>query len=250
MTTTNIQSLQKTQSNVEAHHPDNLKGKNMTNDLMQNVTNTILEQLENGVAPWVKPWTGNGGVGAGVNVPTNFKSGAAYRGINTLILWIAGHTSGFNSGLWLTFKQAKELGGQVKKGSKGTQIAYYSTFELKDKNDITEDAKTKKVPFLKSYTVFALEQIEGLEIPAATAIEPIETRYANADEILAQAKIVFGGDRACFVPSIDQINLPVQSAFKTPADFYATSMHELTHWSGHKDRLNRDFTGRFGSTAY
>jgi antirestriction protein ArdC len=247
MNTSNNQSENKNKTSAlcgtgEAHQPDVKK------DLMQEVTNSIIEALETGAAPWVKPWQGDAGVANGSNVPKNLSTGASYRGVNTLILWIAAFSKGYTSGYWLTFKQAKALGGQIKKGEKATSIAYYSTFELKDKNN--EQGEAKKVPFLKSYAVFAAEQCEGLTLPAATVFEPIETRFANADEVLAQAEIVFGGDRACFVPSIDKINMPVQAAFKSAENFYATALHELTHWTGHASRLSRDFSGRYGSQAY
>lgn len=219
-------------------------------DLFQEVTDSIIAQLEQGAAPWVKPWNGDGGHPGASNVPRNHLTGKAYRGINTLVLWVSAAARGYTSGRWITYKQAQSIGAQVRKGEHGTRIAVYKPWELRDVNDAGEETR-KTVPVLRAYTVFAVEQCDGIELPAPIATpEPIESRHAQADAVLAQAVIMHGGDRAFYSPAADQITLPVQCAFESPAAYYATALHELTHWTGHKSRTARDFSGRFGTEAY
>lgn len=219
-------------------------------DLFQEITDKIVAQLEQGVAPWVKPWQGNGGHTCAANLPRNHLTGKAYRGINTLVLWGSAAANGYTSGRWLTYKQAQSIGAHVRKGEHGTRIAVYKPWELREVNDEGEETK-KTVPVLRAYTVFSIEQCDGIELPAPTeAPAPVESRYAAADAVLAQAIIKHGGDRACYVPAIDQINMPVMGAFESPEAYYATALHELTHWTGHPTRCARDFGRRFGDEAY
>ncbi|MCX7179593.1 MAG: zincin-like metallopeptidase domain-containing protein, partial [Proteobacteria bacterium] len=174
----------------------------------------------------------------------------AYRGINTIILWVSAAARGYTSGRWITYKQAQSIGAQVRKGEKGTHIAVYKPWELRETNSSGQE-ETRLVPVLRTYTVFAVEQCDGIELPAAPeTIEPIATRHAAADAIMAQAKVNHGGDRAFYSPSIDQITLPVQAAFVDSCSYYATALHELTHWTGHKSRCARDFQNRFGTQGY
>lgn len=223
----------------------------MKNDLMQEVTDLIISQLEQGVAPWVKPWSGDAGFSIGANIPTNHLTGKAYRGINTLILWISAHVHGFNSGHWITYKQAKQIGAQVRKGEKGSHIAVYKPWELRDTNN--PDADARIVPVLRSYTVFAIEQCDGIVLPDASNAEtssPVTSRHEAAEALLAQAVVKHGGERAFYSPAIDQITLPALAAFDSDESYYATALHELTHFSGHKSRCNRDFSHRHGDEAY
>lgn len=222
----------------------------MKTDIYSSITDKIVAQLEAGCAPWVKPWAGDAGVSAGANVPTNHLTGKAYRGVNTLILWMAAFSEGYTSGRWITYKQAQQIGAQVRKGEHGTQIAVYKPWELREVNGAGEEVK-KTVPVMRAYTVFAIEQCDGIAIDAAPAApEPVSVRYVAADAILAQASIAHGGDRAFYAPSIDKITLPVQAAFESPEAYYATALHELTHWTGHKSRCARDFNNKYGTQAY
>ena len=209
--------------------------------IYQQVTDKIIAELESGNLPsWVKDWSGDAGTDC--NVITK----KTYNGINTIILGM----SGFKSQYWGTYKQWLSLGAQVTKGSKGTHIIYYSPVERGSK--ITEAGEVKEYSYiLKSYTVFNAEQVTGWEAPAAPMPKPFNNIFAA--EVLALksgAVIQHGGDKAYYSPSQDFIAMPHKSQFNSEAGYYATLMHELTHWSGHKSRLNRDLSGRFGNEAY
>lgn len=213
----------------------------MATDLYQLVTDKIIAQLEAGVIPWVKPWT-EGGSGA----PMNATTGKKYRGINQLLLVppAAGNS-------WLTFNQARDCGANVRKGEKAQQIVFFKPWEMKDKND--PDAAGKMIPLLKGYFVFHTSQVDNLPAkfePVPIAPMPEFERIAAADKILSQAVILHGGDKAFYSPGHDKITLPRAEQFRAIGDYYATALHELTHWTGHEKRCARDFSGRFGSTAY
>jgi antirestriction protein ArdC len=209
--------------------------------IYQQVTDKIIAELESGNLPsWVKDWSGD--AGSDCNVITK----KTYNGINTIILGM----SGFKSQYWGTYKQWLSLGAQVTKGSKGTHIIYYSPVERGSK--VTEAGEVKEYSYiLKSYTVFNAEQVTGWEAPAAPMPKPFNNVFAA--EVLALksgAVIQHGGDKAYYSPSQDFIAMPHKSQFNTEAGYYATLMHELAHWSGHKSRLNRDLSGRFGNESY
>jgi antirestriction protein ArdC len=209
--------------------------------IYQQVTDKIIAELESGNLPsWVKDWSGDAGTDC--NVITK----KTYNGINTIILGM----SGFKSQYWGTYKQWLSLGAQVTKGSKGTHIIYYSPVERGSK--VTEAGEVKEYSYiLKSYTVFNAEQVTGWEAPAAPVPKPFNNVFAA--EVLALksgAVIQHGGDKAYYSPSQDFIAMPHKSQFNTEAGYYATLMHELAHWSGHKSRLNRDLSGRFGNESY
>jgi len=207
-------------------------------NIAQTITDSIIKQLESGVAPWVKPWNSNG-----IDAPFNPVAKRYYNGINFIQLsMMPGSTHN-----WVTYKQAQSVGAQVRKGSKGVQVIYFSPLEVTDK--VTGDSK--KIPMLKTYTVFNADQVDGLELPAPAERNMNETIQSCEAFIKAQrALIKFGGNRAFYVPSADYIQLPGLDQFKSSADYYATTLHELSHWTGHESRLNRDFSGRFGNEAY
>jgi antirestriction protein ArdC len=207
-------------------------------NIAQTITDSIIKQLESGVAPWVKPWNSNG-----IDAPYNPVAKRYYNGINFIQLsMMPGST--YN---WVTYKQAQSVGAQVRKGSKGVQVIYFSPLEVKDK--VSDEIK--KIPMLKTYTVFNADQVDGLELPAPAERNMNETIQSCEAFIKAQrALIKFGGNRAFYVPSADYIQLPGLDQFKSSADYYATTLHELSHWTGHESRLNRDFSGRFGNEAY
>lgn len=213
-------------------------------DIYQQVTDKILAQLESGVVPWVKPWQDaqpNGGR------PYNAISGKPYRGINTALLF----APQFSSNAWMTFKQAKEIGANVRKGEKGSMIVFFKPWTVADKND--PEGKERTIPILRSFHVFNIEQIENLPAkfqPAKVDPKPEFERLQHAEMLLAQAIITHGGDRAFYRPSTDSITLPQPGQFNSQADYYAAALHELTHWTGHPSRCNREFGKRFGDTAY
>lgn len=212
-----------------------------TNDIYQTITDKIIAALETGTAPWVKPW-------ASLGVPRNAITGRKYSGINTVLLAMAE----FSSNQWLTFQQAKAAGGNVRKGEKGTTVVFFKPLAIKEKTDQQTDVE-KVIPLLRSFTVFNTQQIDGLPekftVTTPSQISEFEDNIA-AESYLAQANIMHGSNRACFIPSLDEIHMPNKTDFKSVADYYAVALHELTHWTGHKSRLSRDFSGRFGDAAY
>jgi antirestriction protein ArdC len=225
------------------HH---INSSNDKLDLYQTITDKIIAAIEAGVQRDGKPlWGGAGSSG----MPYNQTSGKTYSGVNVLILWLAAMDNGFSSSAWLTYKQATALGGNIKKGSKGQQVVYYSTMERVSTDHATGEINPTKVGFLKSYTVFNLEQCEGIEAAIVT-----RTFLGNAAaEALLQASgavILEQGGKAYYRPSTDEIYMPERSRFITDEAFYAVALHELTHWTGHQSRLARDFSGRFGTEAY
>lgn len=213
-------------------------------DMYQTVTDNIIRALEAGVKPWVCPWTGNG---ADSGLPANFSTGTAYSGINIMLLWSSAAEQGYTDPRWLTYKQAAEQGGQVRKGEHGTTIIYYKMLEKEN-----EAGETEHIPMLKTFTVFNVQQIDNLAaeyaaLPAAS-FDPIEK--AEALTARSGAKITEKGIQAFYRPSTDEIYLPERFRFNNAADFYATQLHELIHWTGAKSRLNREKGGKYGSDKY
>lgn len=212
----------------------------------------ILNELESGAVPWVKPWSAT----PGHNIPRNAATGNAYSGGNVILLWIAQASAGFASPCWLTFKQALDLGGNVRKGEKSiATIVKVLNLQAKPK-DGQEEGDTFTT--IKPYAVFNVAQCEGLP-ERITNPEPVKPRHdderdATIDEFIAATGADFradvGGDRAYFSPSQDFIAMPAFAAFKSAANYYATAFHELGHWTGHKSRLDREFGKRFGDRAY
>ena len=198
--------------------------------LQEKVTNKIIKELEAGdTAPWLKMWAGDG-------VAKNIKSGATYQGFNQLILGIAG----FDSAYWLTFKQCEALGGKVKKGSKGTQIAYASSYNKTTENSDGTTSE-RSLAFMRVYTVFNVEQCDGIEAPKE-GLERVKGAGKNAliDAFVENtgAKVQMS-NKACYIPSIDVIKMPPKSHWNDTDSYYSTLAHELTHWTGEKDRLDR-----------
>ena len=214
----------------------------MTPDVYNEVTDQIVEAIEAGCPPWTRPWQAGGGL------PYNLKSQQAYRGINVLLLWSVG--AAFTSQAWLTFKQAKERGGNVRKGEKGTRIVFFKMLERTDRDD---DSRTVRIPLARYYTVFNAEQCDGIDAEPETETEstPIE-RHAAVDAFAAsqRADIRFGGDIACYVPSQDCIRMPEPERFQSSDGYYGTLLHELTHWTAPSGRCDRDLSGRFGDDRY
>lgn len=165
-----------------------------------------------------------------------------------MLLWIIASEQGFNDSRWMTYKQAKEEGGQVRKGEHGTTAIFYTTLEKEN-----DDGETDYIPILKTFTVFNVEQIDGLPV-SDEAVFPAETfepiPHAEALFRNSGATIIEKGQNAFFAPSTDEIHLPDRRLFSDAANFYATGLHELIHWSGGKSRLNREMKGKFGSEGY
>lgn len=223
--------------------------------IYQEVTERIIRELEAGRVPWVQPW-GKPEIETPLGLPKNAATRKTYSGINILILWGAAIELGARAQSWLTFRQAKALGGSVRKGERGTTVVYADRFipkaELERADAEGDDAQA--VPFLKRYTVFNVGQCEGLPEEAYAGASPLPEREAipHAEALIAATGADFriGGDKAFYVPSKDYIQVPPQPAFFEQIDYYRTCFHELGHWSGHESRLARAFKGRFGSKPY
>jgi antirestriction protein ArdC len=210
--------------------------------IYQQVTDQIIKQLEQGATPWVKQWNGSS------SANHNAVSGKGYNGINTLILAMSAAANGFKSNQWATYKQWLELGGQVRKGTKGTTIIFYSPVSG---SKVNADGEEKSYHYvLKSYSVFNADQIDGYT-PVAAPVKTFNSIAAlEALALDSGAIIKHGGDRAFYSPSEDFIQMPHKTDFNNEAAYYATLLHELAHWSGNATRLNRDLSGRFGNEAY
>lgn len=208
-------------------------------DLYRTVTESIIAELEAGVVPWVRPWKGAN------LMPTNAATGKRYNGINIPILWYVAEKRGYEHNLWCTYRQALELGAQVRKGENAAHIVYTSTYV----KVVDETPETSR--FLKSYAVFNVAQLDGYAMPVEKVPNQI-VRDAHADQVITatSAVIHYGGNDACYIPSQDVIRLPNPDQFKHSSGFYATAFHELGHWSANKTRLDRDLSGRFGTKAY
>lgn len=225
----------------------------MSIDLYESVTRQIIAALEAGTPPWVCPWQGNDADMA----PANLSTRRPYRGINVLLLNLQHMLRGYGSNRWLTYQQARGLGAQVRKGETGTPIVFFKLHELGPAAGALADPDPQRrvVPLLRTFTVFNAAQVEGLP-PALVApdTEPCAVWDAGgtAYRILREsgACIRHGGSRAFYAPGEDLIQLPPYTAFANATDYYATALHELTHWTGHPERCNRVLGKRHGIDAY
>ena len=227
--------------------------------LYDEVTAKIIAQLEEGHFPWVQPWaSGPAAIGGapGPGLPRNALTARCYSGVNILILWGAAIDRGYPSQSWLTFKQALDAGGNVRKGEQGTTVVYADRFtpetEKEKARETGQDAKS--IAFLKRFTVFNIAQCEGLRPGLAAEPAPLpECQIIPiAEEVIAASGVEFriGGDRAYYMPSLDVVQVPPQPAFYEQVNYYRTCLHELTHATGHPSRLDRNLKNGFGSKDY
>lgn len=229
-------------------------GSDRTN-LYDEITNKIIAELEAGRVPWVQPW-GTTATNAALAMPRNAATGRPYSGINVLILWGAVVEKGFPGQSWLTFRQALSLGGNVRRGERGTTVVYADRFvpddERKRARDAGEDAQA--IPFLKRFTVFNAAQCENLpeEMAAVALAPPPGMIEPQVEALIAATRIDFriGGSRAFYVPAADYVTVPPPQAFFEPIDWHRTALHELGHATGHPSRLGRDLGGSFGTKTY
>ena len=234
-------------------------------DFYKEVTNKIIAALENNTRPWVQPW--DGGI---LPIPMRHNN-RLYQGINTLILWQAASEGGYNSPYWMTFKQAKLLGGNIRKGEKAATIFYASSCTLGNNEEedkqkersgqnlaLNQEQKSIYKKFMKSYKVFNANQIDGLQekyykvLSTENNTKELE-KLPRLEEFVknTKANIKHGGIRAYYRESSDHIQMPEMKLFKNSNAYYSTLCHELTHWSGSKERLNRNLGGkRFGDNGY
>jgi antirestriction protein ArdC len=221
----------------------------MKSDVYSRITDQIVAELEKGVRPWHKPW--NAGP---ISRPLR-SCGKPYSGINVVMLWATAMERGYNAPIWMTFKQALELGAHVRKGEKGSLVVYASKITRTEQDD-SGAMQEREIPFLKGYTVFNVEQIDGLpaHYVASTPRQlNAEQRIERAEAFFAatRADIRHGGDSAHYVPSLDYIQMPPFESFRDAGAYYATLAHECTHWTRHASRLDRDLgRKRFGDQGY
>ena len=225
-------------------------------DIYQSVTQRILEALERGERPWSRPWRLNPTDG----VPRNAVTGRPYHGINVLLLWGAAQLEGYTSQRWLTYRQASEAGGHVRKGERGELIVFWKFLERERLDDdgrpvLGDDGEpqTVTIPVARGYFVFNTEQCEDLPEGLAPAPEadPDWDPAPAAEAFVAAtgAQIRHGGNRAFYAPAADRIQMPHREQFAGEDGYYGTLLHELTHWTGAEHRLHRRFD-RFGTEAY
>ena len=214
-------------------------------DPYSHVTDSILAELERGTAPWRKPWTGEA---AGFALPERW-TGEPYRGINILLLWSEAARRGYRAARWMTYRQAQELGAQVRKGEKSATIVKYGTVE-RATEDGADGEKTKTIPYLRAYRVFNAEQIDGLGPEYFAEAEPPRDLGTRADPALdaffaaTGARIETSADpRAYYDRAADRIHMPPIATFLDAAGYYGTLAHETAHWTGAAGRMDR--FGRF-----
>lgn len=214
-------------------------------DVYSRITDQMVAALDNGVRPWVQPWN-NRHLAGRVSRPLRH-NGEPYSGINVLLLWSEAMARGYASSIWMTFRQAQELGACVRKGETGSMVVYANRVS-KTETDGAGNEIERDVAFLKAYTVFNVEQIDGLgdryaDFPDGEAVRPID-RNAHADAFFAAtgAVIRHGGDKAFYAPGPDLIQMPPIESFRDVESYYATLAHESVHWAGAAHRLNRDLS--------
>ena len=214
------------------------------------ITNTIIDKLEAGVRPWVKPWR------PGLGGRPLRATGEPYRGINCFWLWLVAESAGFNSRTWMTYKQAQALGGQVREGERSQIAIFYKSYSKTVESPLTADATDEMRRVLRSYAVFNADQITGL--PARfhpsplCVVPPADTLPKRAQHFVdaLPATVHIRGDRAFYDRIADSITMPAVEQFSTRAYWASTLAHEAGHWTGHADRLDRAFGKKFGDEAY
>lgn len=223
-------------------------------DIYSRVTDKIVSELENGVRPWTKPWNAEHAAGR-ITRPLRHNC-QPYNGINVLMLWSAAVDSGYSAPIWMTYRQATELDAQVRKGEKGELVVYANKIVRTETDESTGEEIDQTIPFMKGYTVFNVEQIDGLPEHyyqfAEPVLDPVQ-RIEHAERFFTstQAQVRHGGNRAYFSLTADRIQMPPFESFIDAESYYATLAHEMTHWTRHPDRLDRDFgRKRWGDEGY
>jgi len=215
------------------------------NKVNQIITDKIIEQLQAGKIPWKKPW-------AGGEFPKNIVTKKNYRGINAFVLGM----SDFQSPYWMTFNQATQLKGSIKKGSKSTQVVFWQITAYKTSDQAPDEQPERTGLLLRYYNVFNLEQVDGIEAPIKPIHEftPIEEAEKIVNSFIDKPEFEHIGNRACYAPTIDRLKMPKKNNFFSDEEYYSTLFHELTHSTGSKKRLARfeaeGYNHTFGSADY
>jgi antirestriction protein ArdC len=217
------------------------------------ITDRIVSLLEKGVVPWQKPWASS----TSNLMPRNFVSKKPYRGVNVFLL----HAMAFESPFWVSYKQAQELGGQVRKGEKSCPVVFWKWLDVEGQTPEPEGQNRHRVPMLRYYSVFNVAQCDGIELPSLPGTtrthNPIESAEQIKTKMLKPPEIRHGNTRACYSPLFDRVEMPKPEAFRTGQEYYSVLFHELTHSTGYESRLNRKGVAKsdgewssFGSTPY
>jgi antirestriction protein ArdC len=220
-------------------------------DVYRKVTDAIVNAIEQGVSNWRMPWHTSGKFAFS---PINVASHKPYRGINTICLWAAAQSKGYERGEWGTYNQWQDRGAQVRKGEKATTVVFWkfanSSAETQDDGE-EHTAGGSRLLFTRGYSVFNASQVDGYA-PKGDVGTPIEERIERAEVFFGRinARVAHQGNRAFYSPADDAITLPPFGAFFTPTDYYSTRAHETGHWTSAAGRCNRELGKRFGDSAY
>lgn len=218
----------------------------MWHNVFEIVTGQILSYLDNNVIPWKKPWTSK------IRFPRNLVTDKLYRGINVWLLLASSYASPY----WLTFNQAKDLGGTIKKGEKSSIVVFWNFKEVEEVNKDTGELEKKNIPYLKYYRVFNVHQCEGVTCPdrqEESHEDPITEAEAIIEGYKGRPEIKHGFTKACYNPIEDVVKMPNKSAFVNQNEYFSTLFHECCHGTGHSTRLNRETLSKpaaFGSKDY
>ena len=221
-------------------------------DVYETITDRVIAAIEEGAGQWQMPWHRSG-----VSRPLNVDTKKPYRGVNVVALWAAADAYGYSSGFWATYKQWRALDAQVRKGERASLIVFWKELEREVEDKETGERESKKTLFARASCVFNADQVDGWKPPSAPEQNLVEVlNHAEAFTTATGAEVRHGGDRAYYRRSDDHVQMPDRerftgSATSTPTEtYYATLLHELTHWTGHASRLDRELSGRFGNEAY
>ena len=248
--TTNTRKPSSKRANQKPTYNDNPPTQN---DLYARITGKIITDLEQGNLTWRKPWHSEHLAGQ-VMRPLRWND-IPYQGVNTLLLWGTAAEQGYSSPYWMTYKQATDLKAQVRKGEKSTQIVYADKFTVEDKNAQGETV-TSQIPFLRPYAVFNADQIEGLSEGFYKKPEPTLTngltRNQELETYFSQTKAdIHIGREASYSIMTDRVQMPPFESFTSTEGYYAVLAHEITHWTRHPSRLNRDLGRKtYGDAGY
>jgi antirestriction protein ArdC len=213
-------------------------------DIYREITDRIIQAMEENKAPWQRPWTELAEFG----MPQNGMSGRNYHGVNSVLLFLTAQERGYGDSRWMTFKQANEQGYKIWKGEKSTPVYFYKPFTIEEKDKQTGEMVKREIPYLCEYRVFNWQQIDGM--PSQAKREPDWNPIEQVEALIKRhnPEIRIGGNQAYYSPSGDFIQMP-KAQFPDEGAWYGTLLHEMAHWTGAPHRLNRQF-GRFGDASY
>jgi len=208
--------------------------KNQVKEKFDEAVEKILDTMETSGKNWVRSWSA-----ASAGMPYNESTDKCYRGINILLLWMHSMDNGYKTNRYMTFKQAKALGGQVKKGERGTSVFFFTMAESKK---LDEEGNKIKYPMIKYFTVFNIEQIENIDFDIQEPVTYENAKLGNVEEFIntLPIKIKYEGFQPCYSPVRDEVIMTPLEYFTDTENYYSTLFHELGHATGHKNRLNRD----------